>query len=175
MRVNTRISATVSALLAAAFYAISTPVSKVLLNNVGPTVMAALLYLGAGFGVGIMYMLKIGSEAKTERLTRSDIPYTIGMILLDIAATMCWGLENNCTRKISSKSTFVVYDTMLKHHVHMHTHTIVHTHDGSTHTHTVQHEHGHDHFLSDEKHAHHHDDFMFSEEHRAMHKAVAED
>ncbi len=36
------------AFLAAVFYAINTPVSKRLLENVSPTMMAALLYIGAG-------------------------------------------------------------------------------------------------------------------------------
>ena len=34
------------AILAAVFYAVNVPVSKVLLREVGPTTMAALLYLG---------------------------------------------------------------------------------------------------------------------------------
>lgn len=39
------------AILAAALYAISTPVSKVMLQVVPPTMIAAFLYLGAGIGV----------------------------------------------------------------------------------------------------------------------------
>lgn len=35
------------AILAAAFYALNAPISKLLLEEVGPTMMAALLYLGA--------------------------------------------------------------------------------------------------------------------------------
>lgn len=35
------------AVLAAVFYAINIPASKVLMRDVGPTTMAALLYLGA--------------------------------------------------------------------------------------------------------------------------------
>ena len=42
------------ALLAAAFYAVNVPFSKLLLAHVGPTTMAALLYLGAGVGIGIL-------------------------------------------------------------------------------------------------------------------------
>jgi predicted MFS family arabinose efflux permease len=41
------------ALLAAVFYAINIPASKVLLRDVGPTTMAALLYLGAGIGSAV--------------------------------------------------------------------------------------------------------------------------
>lgn len=58
--------AVILALLAAVFYAINTPVSKFLLNNVTPTFMAAFLYLGAGVGVGIMYLFHIKKEEKAE-------------------------------------------------------------------------------------------------------------
>lgn len=144
--------------------------------------MAALLYLGAGIGIGL---LSLGQKEKGEKLTRQDLPYVIGMIALDIAApiflmlgisygsssnasllgnfeivattvialvlfreavsrrlwgaialitlssillsfegadafrfssgslfvllaTVCWGFENNCTRNISSKSTYEI-------------------------------------------------------------------
>ena len=309
--------------------------------------MAAFLYLGAGVGVGIMYLFHIKKEEKAERLTKQDLPYTIGMIVLDIAApiflmigikmgtasnasllgnfeivvttlmallifkeqvsgklwiaigfitlssivlsfegsgsfqfsigslfvilaTCCWGLENNCTRKISDKSTyeivllkgifsgggsftiamvlgekipemiyiaivmllgfvayglsiflyiraqrnlgaaktsayyavapfigsflafvvngeklaveyfiglalmlvgtvFVVYDTMINHHLHGHTHTIVHTHNGVTHTHMITHEHEHNHFGNEEGHGHKHEDYINSQEHKLAH------
>lgn len=344
---KTKTGAVVLALLAAVFYAINTPFSKVLLNNVTPTFMAAFLYLGAGVGVGIMYLFHVKHEEKAERLTKKDFPYTIGMIVLDIAApiflmiginlgiasnasllgnfeivattliallifkekvsgrlwtaigfitlssivlsfegsgsfqfsigslfvilaTCCWGLENNCTRKILEKSTyeivllkgifsgggsfviamflgeripeakyivavmllgfvayglsiflyiraqrdlgaaktsayyavapfvgaflafvingekltvmyfvglafmlagtvFVVYDTMVKHHIHGHTHTIVHTHNGVTHTHVITHEHEHNHFGNEIKHRHRHEDYINSKEHKLAH------
>jgi len=339
--------AVILALLAAIFYAINTPFSKVLLNKIPPTFMASFLYLGAGIGVGIMYLFRSKNEDKYERLNKTDFPYTIGMIILDIMApiflmiginigsvsnasllgnfeivattliallifkekvtsklwiaigfitvssivlsiegavsfqfslgslfvilaTCCWGLENNCTRKISDKSTyeivllkgffsggcafivalilgeripeikyiiialllgflayglsifmyiraqrdlgaaktsayyavapfvgtflafivngekltltyfiglvfmiigsmFIVYDTMVKYHIHSHSHTIVHTHDGITHTHVVVHEHGHRHFASEEIHDHKHEGYINSEEHKLIH------
>ena len=74
------------ALLAAIFYAINTPFSKILLTNVAPTFMAAFLYLGAGIGVGFMYLFQYKYEEKSERLTSRDLIYTVGMIVLDIAA-----------------------------------------------------------------------------------------
>lgn len=171
------------ALLAAAFYAINIPFSKLLLNHVGATTMAALLYLGAGIGIGILSLFH--KQEKSEKLNREDLPFVIGMIVLDIAApiflmlgisygsssnasllgnfeivatsvialavfketvsrrlwvaiafitlssillsfegadsfrfsygslfvllaTVCWGFENNCTRNISSKSTYEI-------------------------------------------------------------------
>lgn len=294
-----------------------------------------------------MYLFHIKKEEEAERLTKQDLPYTIGMIVLDIAApiflmigikmgtasnasllgnfeivvttlmallifkeqvsgklwiaigfitlssivlsfegsgsfqfsigslfvilaTCCWGLENNCTRKISDKSTyeivllkgifsgggsftiamvlgekipemiyiaivmllgfvayglsiflyiraqrnlgaaktsayyavapfigsflafvvngeklaveyfiglalmlvgtvFVVYDTMINHHLHGHTHTIVHTHNGVTHTHMITHEHEHNHFGNEEGHGHKHEDYINSQEHKLAH------
>lgn len=68
------------ALLAAVFFAVSVPCSKLLLEHAGPTTMAALLYLGAGLGVGIMSRIK--KPEKTERLTKGDLPFVIGMIFV---------------------------------------------------------------------------------------------
>lgn len=48
--------AALSAILAAVFYAINIPASKILLGSIEPVMMAAVLYLGAGIGVGIIYM-----------------------------------------------------------------------------------------------------------------------
>ena len=79
-----RTGAILYALLAAVFYAVNVPVSKILLNHVEPTTMAALLYLGAGIGIGIMSLF--GKKEKRDRLTKTDLPFVIGMIILDIAA-----------------------------------------------------------------------------------------
>lgn len=180
-----RIRPVLFAFMAAVFYAVNTPLSKILLESVPATFMAAFLYLGAGTGVGIMYLFRYKQEKKEEHLGRDDLPYTVGMVLLDIlapillmlgirygsaanasllgnfeivATTMiafflfregvsrklaaaiglitlssiilsfeggesmhfsigsiyvllaasCWGLENNCTRKISEKSSYQI-------------------------------------------------------------------
>jgi len=222
-----KITAILYALLAAVFYALNAPGSKLLLGEIPPTILAGLLYLGAGVGVGLMSLVRrtmvrpegsraddhdhhhvysnddsekieehidadiVGDmhydtgAAKDNRLTHADLPYVIGMVLLDIAApillmfgltyanasevsllnnfeivattviallifkenvtlrmwigvifitvssillsyegteeitlswgallvlgaTVCWGFENNCTRKISDKSTYEI-------------------------------------------------------------------
>ncbi len=180
-----RIRPVIYAFMAAVFYAVNTPLSKILLESVPATFMAAFLYLGAGAGVGIMYLFHYKQETAEERLDRKDLPYTLGMVVLDIlapillmlgihygsaanasllgnfeivATTMiafflfregvsrkltaaiglitlssiilsfeggesmrfslgsiyvllaasCWGLENNCTRKISEKSSYQI-------------------------------------------------------------------
>ncbi len=181
---NKKVLSIIFALLAAVFYAINIPCSKLLLEKVTPTFMASFLYFGAALGIGIIYLLS-GKKQKDNKLSKSDLPYTVGMIVLDIAApiflmlgiskgnsstasllgnfeivatalialvvfkeaiskwlwsaiaiitvsgalltvnsfsdlhfsvgslyvllaTLCWGLENNCTRKISSKSTYEI-------------------------------------------------------------------
>ena len=79
----TKLKSVFFALLAAAFYAINIPLSKLLLRQVGPMMMAAFLYLGAGLGIGL---LALCCRQRGERLTRKDLKYVIGMIALDIAA-----------------------------------------------------------------------------------------
>lgn len=46
------------AILAASLYAISSPISKILLKEIPPTLMAALLYLGAGIGMSLIALLR---------------------------------------------------------------------------------------------------------------------
>ncbi|MEG2213464.1 MAG: EamA family transporter, partial [Clostridiales bacterium] len=63
--------ATLFALLAAALYAISSPISKLLLEKIPPTMMAALLYLGAGIGLFLIWLVKI-----TMRKAQNELPLT---------------------------------------------------------------------------------------------------
>lgn len=78
------------AVLAAALYAINAPVSKLLLSKVSATMMAAFLYLGAGIGLSLLQIIQKGThkEVKEKPLTRRELPYTIGMIVLDIVAPL---------------------------------------------------------------------------------------
>ena len=76
------------AMLAAALYALNAPASKLLLQNAPPTMMAGFLYLGAGAGMAALGFVrsKTGRGKREMRLTRKDLPYTLGMVALDIAA-----------------------------------------------------------------------------------------
>lgn len=173
------------AFLAAVLYAVNVPASKILLEDAGPVTMAALLYLGAGIGIALLSLVNAGGRKASMPLSRRDMPFVIGMIVLDIAApiflmlgiqngsaanaallgnfeivattiisllffnatvsgrlwsaialvtsasiilsfqgsdtflfsvsslfvllaTICWGLENNCTERISSKDTYEI-------------------------------------------------------------------
>ena len=183
---NKKILAIIFAVLAAILYAINIPFSKLLLENIEPTMMASYLYLGAGLGIGLLFLTTFrNNKDKNEKYTKKDFPYVIGMIILDIIApillmfglldsassnasllnnfeivctsiialiifkeivskkmwiaillitissfilsfkdissikvswgalmvllaTLCWGLENNCTRNLASKNTYSV-------------------------------------------------------------------
>ena len=80
--------ATFFALLAAVLYAISSPFSKLLLNEIPEVMMAAFLYLGAGTGIFIAGFIRRLTEKKEKEqpLTRKELPFTVGMVALDIAA-----------------------------------------------------------------------------------------
>ena len=68
------------ALLAAVLYAINSPFSKLLLDKIPATMMAAFLYLGAGVGLAIMGIVQsaVGRREKELALTKKELPYTIG-------------------------------------------------------------------------------------------------
>ena len=183
---NKKAIAVIFAIVASVLYAINIPFSKLLLNKIEPTMMASYLYLGAGFGVGMLNIfIKKKQKEDSEKYTKKDLPYLIGMVLLDIIApillmfglldsassnasllnnfeivctsfiamivfkevvskkmwvaiflitissfvlsfedlltfklswgsllvilaTLCWGLENNCTRNLSNKNTYSI-------------------------------------------------------------------
>lgn len=87
------------ALIAATLYALNAPFSKILLGYMPPTLMAGFLYIGAGIGMGIIASLRKikNKNNKEEKLTKADMPYTIAMILLDIAAPICLMIGLNAT------------------------------------------------------------------------------
>lgn len=104
------------AVLAAALYAISTPVSKMMLQSVAPTVVAAFLYLGAGIGMGAMMLVRNSRHRVTEeRLHRRDVPYAAAMVLLDIIAPilMMYGLKTCSAANTSLLNNFEIVATAL--------------------------------------------------------------
>ena len=105
------------AILAAALYAINVPFSKLFLNNVEPTMMAAFLYLGAGAGLWIYGMVEkvAGKQVKREHLTRKELPYTIAMVVLDIMAPilLMFGLRVTNAANASLLNNFVIVATSI--------------------------------------------------------------
>lgn len=106
--------ATAYAILAAALYAINIPLSKLLLIQVQPTMMAAFLYLGAGLGL-LLYGTLSGKERKRDPLTKKELPYILGMIILDIAAPilLMFGLKHTSSANASLLNNFEIVATSL--------------------------------------------------------------
>ena len=109
--------AIVFAYLAAALYALSTPVSKLFLQHVHPTMMAGFLYLGAGIGMAVLHWVRkrTGQEEQERRLTRKDLPYIAGMVMLDIAAPILLmiGLKRTTPENVSLLNNFEIVATSL--------------------------------------------------------------
>lgn len=117
MNQNKKQLATFFAILAAALYAINVPLSKLFLEHVGATMMAAFLYLGAGlglFGVGL-FQKASGKAQKQERLTKKELPYTIGMVVLDILAPifLMMGIARTNSANASLLNNFEIVATSL--------------------------------------------------------------
>ena len=106
-----------TAILAAALYALNSPLSKLLLEYVPPTLMAGFLYIGAGLGMGIVALVRRSrrTAAAEEKLTRAELPYTIAMILLDISAPICLmiGLNYESAANASLLNNFEIVATAL--------------------------------------------------------------
>lgn len=109
--------AVILAILAALLYGISAPVSKILLRELSPTMMAALLYLGAGIGMLIVSVIKSLSEKERieARITRRELPYVLGMIVLDIAAPifLMIGLTMTTSSNVSLLNNFEIVATSM--------------------------------------------------------------
>lgn len=105
------------AILAAALYALNSPLSKLLLLDVSSKMMAALLYLGAGIGMGLVRLiqLRLGKVSKEQPLSKKDLPYTIGMVVLDIAAPifLMTGLKMTTAANASLLNNFEIVATSI--------------------------------------------------------------
>lgn len=103
------------AILAAALYAINSPFSKLLLDYMPSTLMAGFLYVGAGLGMGVIALIRRLQKAERteEKITKADLPYTLAMILLDIAAPifLLLGLSYTTAANASLLNNFEIVAT----------------------------------------------------------------
>lgn len=101
------------ALLAAALYAVSIPFSKLLLAHVPPTLLAALLYIGAGVGMAVLGAVR--RDRSEEPLRRTDAPYAVAMVVLDIAAPvlLMLGLKYSPAASASLLNNFEIVATAI--------------------------------------------------------------
>ncbi len=107
------------AILAAALYAINVPLSKLLqdVGGVPPTMLAGFLYLGAGIGIGLLLFIKKMRKAELNEqwLSKKDLPYTIAMVVLDIAAPifLMLGIANTNSANVSLLNNFEIVATSI--------------------------------------------------------------
>ena len=105
------------AVLAAALYALNSPFSKILLTGLSPTMLAALLYLGSGLGMLAVGFLqkRAGTAGKEKPLTKKELPYTVGMVVLDIMApiSLMSGLMMTTAANASLLNNFEIVATSL--------------------------------------------------------------
>ena len=101
------------AVLAAALYALNAPISKLLLMQIPSTMMAGLLYLGAG--IGMFLMEKLHKNKQEQPLTKKELPFTIAMVILDIAAPifLMIGLTKCSAANASLLNNFEIVATSL--------------------------------------------------------------
>ena len=101
------------AVLAAALYALNAPISKLLLVQIPSTMMAGLLYLGAG--IGMFLMEKLHKNKQEQPLTKKELPFTIAMVVLDIAAPifLMVGLTKCSAANASLLNNFEIVATSL--------------------------------------------------------------
>lgn len=105
------------AITAAALYAISTPISKILLQEIPATLMAGLLYLGAGIGMSFIVLInkRSGYKKIEDKCTYKEKFYIICMVILDIAAPvfMMLGLNRTTSANASLLNNFEIVATSL--------------------------------------------------------------
>ncbi len=105
------------ALLAAALYAVNVPLSKLLLTCVSPAMLAGFLYIGAGLGMGVVLLCRqvMGIPCGSKFLSRRDFPYTLAMVVLDIAAPilLMYGIARTNAANVSLLNNFEIVATSL--------------------------------------------------------------
>lgn len=114
---KTTVSGIMLALLAAALYAVNSPFSKLLLDFMPSTLMAGFLYIGAGIGMGVIALIRKWRKVEhtEEKITKADLPYTVAMIVLDIAAPifLLLGLSYTTAANASLLNNFEIVATAL--------------------------------------------------------------
>lgn len=107
------------AIAAAVLYALSSPISKLLLRDgdIPPTMLAGLLYIGAGAGMLIIYLISrlLKRKPNEQPVGRGDLRYIIAMVALDIAAPilLMLGLSSAAAANVSLLNNFEIVATSL--------------------------------------------------------------
>lgn len=103
------------AILAAALYALMTPISKLLQVSVPPVAEAGLLYLGAGTGMLLIYLLQNKRYSGQPSVDKSDLKYAAAMVVLDMLAPvfLLLGLSMTTPENVSLLNNFEIVATTI--------------------------------------------------------------
>jgi drug/metabolite transporter (DMT)-like permease len=107
--------AVIYAILAALFYGLGAPLSKILLQYISPYLMSSLLYFGAGFGMLLIVLFTKKKNNDHMEFGKQDIKYIILMIVLDIIAPilLMLGLLRTTASTASLLNNFEIVFTAL--------------------------------------------------------------
>ncbi len=102
------------AMLAALCYGVSAPIAKIIQTELSPVFLAAFLYLGAGVGMSAVQVFQNDNNNEAQ-LSKADLPYTIAMIILDIAAPLLlmFGLSLTTAATVSLLGNFEIVTTSI--------------------------------------------------------------
>lgn len=107
-----KFKAVLFAILAAALYSLMTPAAKLLQVSVSPVAEAGLLYLGAGIGMSVIYLVEKKRGKKQERpaIGKEDLKYVLAMVVLDMLAPifLLVGLSLSTPENVSLLNNFEI-------------------------------------------------------------------
>lgn len=95
------VRAALPALAAALLFGASTPLAKLLVGNMPPLLLAGLLYVGSGIGLGALLLLRLSrdpSAARQMQVPRREVPWLLGAIVFGGVlgpALLMWGLTHS--------------------------------------------------------------------------------
>src|SRR5574344_939572 len=102
------------ALLAATLYALCSPVTKVLVAQIPPFLMASLLYLGTGAGMcAVRFVQKAAGKLTEPQLEKKDMKWFFAIVPLDVAATILLteGIAHTAAANASLLNNFEIVAT----------------------------------------------------------------
>lgn len=112
-----------TALASAALFGVSAPLAKLLLGAVSPWLLAGLLYLGSGLGLGLVRLVRRSNEAG---LSRRDLPWfgaavlsggVVGPVLLVFGLALSSAAQAALLLNLESVLTLAIAWTLFKENV----------------------------------------------------------
>ena len=112
-----KIKAVIFAILAAILYSLMTPLAKLMQVSVAPVAQAGLLYLGAGTGMSVIYIIqqRTGVKQLRQSIGKEDLKYVVAMVVLDMLAPvfLLTGLSMSVPENVSLLNNFEIVATAL--------------------------------------------------------------